>query len=231
MTRYGNAHAMQLQEVPQPRAVDGEVLIRVQAAGLNPVDYKLRQLLGRLVWPLDLPLVAGSELFGVQMSATVATTASSKGEKLVRSLGAETVVNYRERKFKDVLSGYDAAFDTVGGHNLTDSFDILKRGTKLVSVASIDPTSAREDFGMGPLLTAVVWVYNAKIRSQSRRTGVSYRSLLMRPSGEDLGVLASLVDSGRLKAVTDRVFPFEQIAEAFAYLEQGHAKGKVVVRL
>jgi NADPH:quinone reductase-like Zn-dependent oxidoreductase len=84
---------------------------------------------------------------------------------------------------------------------------------------------------MGPLLTAVVWVYNAKIRSQSRRTGVSYRSLLMRPSGEDLGVLASLVDSGRLKAVTDRVFPFEQIAEAFAYLEQGHAKGKVVVRL
>ena len=53
----------------------------------------------------------------------------------------------------------------------------------------------------------------------------------MRPSGEDLGVLAGLVDSGRLKAVTDRVFPFEQIAEAFAYLEQGHAKGKVVVRL
>jgi NADPH:quinone reductase-like Zn-dependent oxidoreductase len=326
MTCYGNAHAMKLQEVPQPRAVDGEVLIRVQAAGLNPVDYKLRQLLGRLVWPLDLPLVAGSELSGVvegvgdgvkrfaigdrvftrvdkrklgafaqycvvkeslvarmpgslsfedaaglplagltalqglrelgisagdrvfvsggaggvgtlaiqlavQMGATVATTASSKGEKLVRSLGAETVVNYRQRKFKDVLSGYDAAFDTVGGHNLTDSFDILKRGAKLVSVAGIDPTSAREDFGMGPLLTAVVWVYNAKIRSQSRRTGVSYRSLLMRPSGEDLGVLASLVDSGRLKAVTDRVFPFEQIAEAFAYLEQGHAKGKVVVRL
>jgi len=165
------------------------------------------------------------------MGATVATTASSKGEKLVRSLGAETVVNYREQKFKDVLSGYDAAFDTIGGHNLTDSFDILKRGARLVSVASIDPTSAREDFGMGPLLTAVVWVYNAKIRSQSRRTGVSYRSLLMRPSGEDLGVLAGLVDSGRLKAVTDRVFPFEQIAEAFAYLEQGHAKGKVVVRL
>jgi NADPH:quinone reductase-like Zn-dependent oxidoreductase len=49
MTRYGNAHAMKLQEVPQPKAGDGEVLIRVQAAGLNPVDYKLRQPLGRLV--------------------------------------------------------------------------------------------------------------------------------------------------------------------------------------
>jgi NADPH:quinone reductase-like Zn-dependent oxidoreductase len=120
---------------------------------------------------------------------------------------------------------------TAGGHTLTDSFDILKRGARLVSVASIDPTSAREDFGMGPVQTAAVWVYNAKIRNQSRRTGVSYRSLLMRPSGEDLGVLASLVDSGRLKAVTDRVYPFEQIAEAFAYIEQGHAKGKVVVRL
>ena len=65
MTRYGNAQAMKLQEVPQPNAGDGEVLIRVRAAGLNPVDYKLRQPLGRLVWPLDLPVVAGSELSGV----------------------------------------------------------------------------------------------------------------------------------------------------------------------
>ncbi len=63
---------------------------------------------------------------------------------------------------------------------------------------------------------------------QARRRGAAYRYLFMRPSGEDLGLLANLVDEGKLKTVTDRVFPFEQIAEAFAYLEQGHAKGKVV---
>jgi NADPH:quinone reductase-like Zn-dependent oxidoreductase len=325
LTRYGGAGAMQLRQVPEPAAGAGEVLIRVRAAGLNPVDYKVRRGFGR-VFHLDLPLVAGSELSGeveavgagatrfgigdrvyarvdkqklgayaeyavvdesfvakmprsldfedaagmplagltalqalrqlaitpgdrvfisggaggvgtlaiqlaVHMGAKVATTASPRGEELVRSLGAETVIDYREQKFKDVLSDYDSAFDTTGGRDLTDIFDILKPGAKAVSVTSIDPTTARDDVGMGRLLTAAVWVANTKIRRKSRRRGVSYRSLLMHPSGDDLEALTELVDSGELKPVTDRAYPFEQIADAFAYLEEGHAKGKVVVRL
>jgi NADPH:quinone reductase-like Zn-dependent oxidoreductase len=316
---------MQLRQVPEPTAGAGEVLIRVRAAGLNPVDYKVRRGFGR-VFHLDLPLVAGSELSGeveavgagatrfgigdrvyarvdkqklgayagyavvdesfvakmprsldfedaagmplagltalqalrqlaitpgdrvfisggaggvgtlaiqlaVQMGAKVATTASPRGEQLVRSLGAETVIDYREQKFKDVLSEYDSAFDTTGGRDLTDMFDILKPGAKAVSVASFDPTTARDDVGMGRLLTAAVWVANTKIRRKSRRRGVSYRSLLMHPSGDDLETLTELVDSGELKPVTDRAYPFEQLPDAFAYLEEGHAKGKVVVRL
>jgi alcohol dehydrogenase len=55
--------------------------------------------------------------------------------------------------------------------------------------------------------------------------------MLMRPSGDDLGVLADMVERHRLKPITDRVFPFEEIADAFTYLEEGHAKGKVIVRL
>jgi alcohol dehydrogenase len=55
--------------------------------------------------------------------------------------------------------------------------------------------------------------------------------MFMHPSGEDLGLLAGLVDKGELKPVTDRVFPFGQIADAFAYIEQGRAKGKVVVQM
>src|SRR5246500_203288 len=325
LTRYGGAGAMQMRDVPEPTPGAGQVLIRVRAAGLNPIDYKLRRGFGR-VFHLDLPLVAGSELSGVvealgsgatrfgigdrvyarvdkhklgayaeyavvdenfvagmpqslnfedaagmplagltalqalrglaitpgdrvfisggaggvgtlaiqlavQMGAKVATTASPRGEELVRSLGAETVIDYRQQKFKDVLSDYDGAFDTTGGRALPDIFDILKPGAKAVSVASIDPTTARDDMGMGRLLTTAVWVYNTKIRHKVRRRGISYRSLLMHASGDDLEVLTELVDSGELKPVTDRVFPFEQIADAFAYLEQGHAKGKVVVRL
>jgi NADPH:quinone reductase-like Zn-dependent oxidoreductase len=74
-------------------------------------------------------------------------------------------------------------------------------------------------------------VANTKIRRQSNRRGVSYRSLMMHTSGDDLDVLTELVDGGQLRPVTDRVFPFEQIPDAFTYLEQGHAKGKVIVRL
>lgn len=328
LTRYGDANAMELRDVPEPIPGCGEVLIRVRAAGLNPVDYKIREGKLRLVNRLDLPQVAGSELSGVieeiglgvtrfavgdrvfarvakkklgafapyavvdqtlvarapesldfadaaglplagltalqalrdelavtagsrvfisggaggvgtlaiqlavWMGAKVATTASPRGAELVRSLGAETVIDYRKQKFKDVLGDYDGAFDLTGGQDLTDSFAILKRGTKTVSIAGVpEPTTARVDLGAGPLLTAALWVASARVRRQAQRRGVGYRYLFMRPSGEDLELLARLVDQGRLRPVTDRVFAFEQIAEAFAYLEQGHAKGKVVVQM
>jgi alcohol dehydrogenase len=168
----------------------------------------------------------------VWLGAEVATTASPRGAELVRSLGATTVINYREQKFKDVLSDHDAAFDLTGGQDLRDSFAILKRGATTVSIAGLPaPVNARADYGAGPLVAAALWVAGAGIRRQARRQGVGYRFLFMHPSGEDLDLLAELVDKGALTTVTDRVFPFEQIAEAFAYLEQGHAKGKVVVQM
>jgi NADPH:quinone reductase-like Zn-dependent oxidoreductase len=137
----------------------------------------------------------------------------------------------RARWDKRLGHGHDSAFVLTRGQDLTDSFDIVKQGAKVVSVASIDPATARDDLGMGRLLTALVWVANTKIRRRSRRRGVSYRPLMMHPSGGDLDVLARLVDGDQLKPVTDRVFPFEQIPDAFAYLEEGQAKGKVIVRL
>ncbi|HWV77494.1 MAG TPA: zinc-binding dehydrogenase, partial [Isoptericola sp.] len=63
------------------------------------------------------------------------------------------------------------------------------------------------------------------------RAGVRYRYLFMHPSGADLATLADLVDGGHLRPVVDRTYPFAEIARAFAYLEQGRAKGKVVVEL
>jgi alcohol dehydrogenase len=319
---------MELREVPEPTAGDGEVLIRVRAAGLNPVDYKVRDGAVRLVWRYDLPVVVGNELSGVvegvgagvarlavgdrvfarvdhqkmgafatyavvneslvgkmpesldfgeaaglplagltalqglrdelavtagdrvfisggaggvgtlaiqlavRMGATVATTASPRGEKLVRSLGAETVIDYQKQRFKDVLRDYDGVFDLVGGQDLRDSFDILKRGAKTVTIAGVpEPTTARVDLGMGPLLTAGVWAISTRIRHQARRRGVGYRNMVMHPSGDDLDLLARMVDGGQLKPVTDRLFPFQQIADAFAYIEKGRAKGKVIVQL
>ncbi|MBB5135624.1 NADPH:quinone reductase-like Zn-dependent oxidoreductase [Thermocatellispora tengchongensis] len=167
----------------------------------------------------------------VWMGAKVATTASPSGEELVRSLGAETVINYRQQRFNNLLSDYDGAFDLTGGQDLTDTFDILKRGATTASIAGIpDPPTARE-MGAGLVVTTALKAASAKIRREARKKGVNYRFMFMRPSGSDLAVLAGLVDQGRLKTVTDRVFPFAQIPEAFTYLEQGHAKGKVIVQM
>jgi NADPH:quinone reductase-like Zn-dependent oxidoreductase len=81
------------------------------------------------------------------------------------------------------------------------------------------------------MLTALFWLASAKLRWEARRHDVSYRYVFMRPDGDDLGLLAQLVDKQTLEVIIDRVFPFDQIANAFAYLEQGRAKGKIVVRM
>jgi alcohol dehydrogenase len=319
---------MELREVPIPVVGAGEVLIRVHAAGLNPIDYKTRQGRARMVMRLQLPRVAGSELSGVVeavgpgvtrfsegdrvfarvdkaklgafadyvavaedlvaampggldfveaavlplagltalqalrdelavtsgdrvfisggaggvgtlaiqlakwMGAEVATTASPRGETLVRSLGADHVIDYTRQRFRDVLHDYDAALDLIGGDNLTDSFAILKHGAKTVSIAGVpEPGTSREDLTGGPWLTALFWLVSARLRRQARRHGVGYRYMFMRPSGADLAVLARLVDENKLRVIMDRALPFAEIADAFAYLEQGQAKGKVAVRM
>ena len=66
---------------------------------------------------------------------------------------------------------------------------------------------------------------------QAWRHGVDYRYLFMHPSGAELSELATLIDDRKLEVVVDRVFDFSDVASAFAYLEQGRAKGKVVVRM
>jgi NADPH:quinone reductase-like Zn-dependent oxidoreductase len=168
----------------------------------------------------------------IWMGATVATTASSQGEELVKSLGAETVVDYKAQKFKDVVHGYDGAYDTVGGQDLRDCFEILKPGGSVVSIAGApEPTAVREDVGLGPIWAAGAWLISTRIRHKARSKKVSYRLMLMHPSGDDLDLLARLVDEGHLKPVIDQVLPFDRIADAMAHLEAGHAKGKVVVRM
>ena len=85
------------------------------------------------------------------MGAEVATTASARGEALVRSMGADHVIDYTSQRFRHVLQDYDAALDLIGGDTLTDSFAILKRGAKVVSVAGApEPETARRDLDGGP---------------------------------------------------------------------------------
>lgn len=94
-----------------------------------------------------------------------------------------------------------------------------------------EPATARKDLDAGPMLTALFWLASTKLRRQARNHHVSYRYLFMHPSGDDLTLLARLADERALDVITDRVFPFDQIADAFAYLEQGRAHGKVIVQM
>lgn len=70
-----------------------------------------------------------------------------------------------------------------------------------------------------------------RIRRNAKRHHVTYSFLFMKSSGDQLHQLASIIDSGAIRPVVDRIFPFEQTKEALAYVDQGRAKGKVVVKV
>ncbi|MDR7082128.1 alcohol dehydrogenase [Arthrobacter ginsengisoli] len=162
--------------------------------------------------------------------AEVTTTASPRGAALVQRLGADCVIDYTQEDFSVVLRNFDAVLDLVGGAMLKDSFSILRPGGRVVSIAGVpEPRTAQEDLGAPPWITAAFGLMSFAIRRRARKAQASYRYLFMHPSGDDLRVLAALVDGGRLQPVVDSTYSFAMIAEAFAALEQGHAKGKIVV--
>ncbi len=164
--------------------------------------------------------------------AEVTTTASARGEALVRRLGADRVIDYNRENFADVLQDFDAVLDLVGGVTLRDSFRMLKSGGRVVSIAGVpEPLTATKDLGLPPLIAAAFGLMSMGIRRRARKAKASYRYLFMHPSGDDLRTLAALVDGGHVQPVVDGTYPFAKIAEAFAALEQGHAKGKIVVTL
>ncbi len=166
-----------------------------------------------------------------QRGAYVATTTSTANVGWVQALGADRVIDYKTDDFATELRDYDMVFDTLGGETTQASLAVLKPGGWLVSVSGPpDPGFARE-WKLGWVKEQVMRLLSMRIRKLARQRGVNYAFLFMHPSGAQLRELGAMIDAGALRPVVDRVFPFEESAEALAYLETGRAKGKVVVQV
>jgi alcohol dehydrogenase len=160
----------------------------------------------------------------------VTTTASKRGEALVRALGCDVVIDYTAQDISKAEGRFDAGFDLIGGKTLEQMFEIMKPGTRIVSIAALpEPQTAIKDLGGSRTLAAMFWIISYSIRSRARRAGIGYRYLFMHPSGGDLAQLAELIEQGKLKVTVDKTYPLAKISEALAYVESGRAKGKVVV--
>lgn len=164
------------------------------------------------------------------LGAHVATTARGSDEAKVRDLGAHEVIDYANADFAELLSGYDLVIDSVGGDNLTKSLTVLKPGGLVISVVS-PPDAAFADQAGQPALKPVMALMSRKVRAQAKKLGVRRVFFFMHADGPRLKTLATLYDSGILRPVLDRTFSFHRTLDAMAFVEQGHAKGKVVVTL
>lgn len=167
--------------------------------------------------------------FARARGAHVATTTSGRNAELVRRLGADVVVDYRERRFDDELSGYDAVLDSLGGDELRRSFRVLRPGGKVVSIAGPpEPGTARRD-RLAAWLVPLFWAVSLRARRAARARGATYEYLFMRPDGEALGRIGELIAAGEVRVVVDRTYPLDDVRAALTYLETGRARGKVVL--
>ncbi|MEU0948338.1 NADP-dependent oxidoreductase [Streptomyces canus] len=166
------------------------------------------------------------------LGATVATTANTRSEELVRSLGADVVVDYTKEDFSKVLSGYDLVLDSLGGANLEKSLTVLKPGGLAISVVGPPDGAFAKQLGAPSVLGLVMNTLSRKVRKRAKALGVRYEFLFMQANGSQLRELGALYDSGKLRPVIDSTFPFDQTLEAMTHVEQGRTKaGKVVVSM
>ena len=211
-----------------------------QAASLPLVGLTCLQGLGDLAGlaPGRKVLVhagaGGVGTFAIQyarhLGAHVATTASAAKHELLRDLGADETIDYRNQDFSALLSGYDVVLDTVGGDTLKRSVKVLKPGGIIVSVSGPPGPEFAREWGLSLPVRSLVSLISLDIRRRARSAGGRYRFFIMHASGAQLREIASLVERGAVRPVVDRVFSFEQAREAFAYAEAGHSTGKVIVR-
>ncbi|PSJ52183.1 NADP-dependent oxidoreductase [Kumtagia ephedrae] len=327
LDRYGKKQALRLGDMPEPVPGPDDVLVEVEAAGLNQLDSKIRDGAFKPILPYKPPLVLGHDLagavvkvganvrrfkvgdavyarprdgrigtfaqriavsesdlalkpanlsmteaasiplvgltawqllveraqikpgqkvlihagsggvgtFAIQLAkhlgATVATTASAANAAMVKELGADVVIDYRSQKFEEELSGYDVVLNSLDAATLEKSLRVLKPGGKLISISGPPDTAFARAQGLNAMLRLVLRLMSWGIRRKAKRAGVDYSFLFMRANGEQLGRITKLIEDGTIRPVVDRTFPFEKLNDAFAYIDTGRAKGKVVVTL
>ncbi len=327
LKRYGGLDQGVFADIPKPALKPDEILVRVHAAGLNPIDYMIPKGTFKPMLRFQLPATLGSDLAGVvvevgsrvtrfksgdavfasifdlgtgalaefavvpesaaalkpsnldfvqaasipmvgltswqalkeraklkpgqkvfipagsggigtfaiqlakHLGAKVGTTTSTGNMELVKSLGADEVIDYKKQEFEEVLREYDAVLGTVRGDALEKSLRILKPKSNVVSlIGPPDVTFARAR-RMNFFMKFVFGLLSRKIRRLAKKRDVTYSFLFVHPDGRQLAEIGELLQSGRIQPVIDKVFPFDQAKEALAYLEKGRAKGKVVVRV
>ncbi len=141
------------------------------------------------------------------LGAHVATTATGPGLDFVKKLGADEVIDYKIQKFEELLSGFDAVFDTVGGETFEKSFKVLKRGGMIVSMVAADEKNSAAQYGV----TAITQGTNVNT--------------------ENLNKLAELIEKKVVRPYIDKVYPFDNIKEAFQEVEKGEVLGKIVITI
>jgi alcohol dehydrogenase len=165
------------------------------------------------------------------LGATIATTTSADNVDLVKSLGADIVIDYKTQDFETILENYDLVLNSQDGKTLEKSFRILKSGGKVVSISGPPDTDFAKEIGLSWFMKTAIFFLSRKAKKQAKKLNVDYSFLFMQANGKQLSEIGKLIEAGVIRPIIDKVFSFEQTNEAMSYVASGRARGKVIVKL
>lgn len=165
------------------------------------------------------------------LGATIATTTSADNVDLVKSLGADIVIDYKTQDFETILKNYDFVLNSQDGKTLEKSFRILKSGGKVVSISGPPDTDFAKEIGLSWFMKTAIFFLSRKAKKQAKKLNVDYSFLFMQANGKQLSEIGKLIEAGVIRPIIDKVFSFEQTNEAMSYVASGRARGKVIVKL
>jgi NADPH:quinone reductase-like Zn-dependent oxidoreductase len=201
-----------------------------QAASVNIAGITALQALrdNGKVQPGQKVLINGASggvgTFAVQIAksfgADVTGVCSTRNVDLVRSLGADHVIDYTKEDFAKSGQRYDVILDNVPNHSLSDCRGVLTPQGKYVMIGGGGPNDSRWIGPFGRIIQTMVL---------SPFTSQKMGMMMADTSQKDLTILADMMQSGKIKPVIDRTYKLSEVPAAIAYLEEGHARGKVVI--
>ena len=204
--KYGSPEVLKCEEKKEPTAGADEVLIKVHAGSVNPLDWHF---------------IRGTP-YAVQIAkafhADVTGVCSTRNLDMVRSIGADRIIDYTRQNFTQSGERYDLIFDLVGNHSLSACRCALNPKGMYVGAGG---TSDR--WMIGPLIRLTTARVFSQFVSQKLVT------VLARSNRNDLIIMCDLMKTGKVKPVIDKRYRLSEVPEAIRYLEQGHAQGKVII--
>jgi NADPH:quinone reductase-like Zn-dependent oxidoreductase len=166
----------------------------------------------------------GVGTFAVQIAksfgAEVTGVCSGRNAEMVRSIGADYIVDYTKEDFTKSGQRYDLIIDNVGNRSLSECIRVLNPKGKIVLIGGGGVNDAR---WTGPLVGVIKMLVLKRFVTQEMSM------MLADMNNKDLTILADLMQTGKVKPVIDKTYTLSQLPEAMQYLEEGHARGKVVI--
>jgi NADPH:quinone reductase-like Zn-dependent oxidoreductase len=177
----------------------------------------------------------GVGTFAIQLAkhlgATVATTTSSANSDFVKNLGADVVIDYKNEKFETILSDYDVVLNSQDAKSLEKSLSILKQGGNVLSISGPPTPEFAEALGSPWFVKLVTYVLSRSIKRKAKQLDVGFDFVFMRANGKQLSEITALIEAGIIRPIVHKIFAFDEINEAMAYVEEGHVQGKIVIKI